>query len=233
MSPRQTVYCVPTRGKPEDWVTVIAVVSDVVQDKSMRKHSMIYMPYLQDNFRFLVSQMTYVVRTDVGAPNPARAMLTALREADRTVPAREVKTMDEAMLEVVAEPLFQTRLLSVFSIIAILLAAIGTYGVLAYDVAERTREIALRIALGATPSDVMRLVMRRTSALALTGAAIGVAGSLAVSRVLSKSLFEVKPTDPATLATVVAAIVIVALLAGFVPARRATRVEVLSALPQD
>jgi len=141
--------------------------------------------------------------------------------------------MDDAVLQVVAEPLFQTRLLAVFSAIAILLAAIGTYGVLAYDVTERSREIALRMALGATPADVMRMVMRRTGALALSGATVGAVGSIAVTGVLTKSLFEVKPTDPATFATMVAAIVIVALMAGFVPARRATRLDVLTTLPND
>jgi ABC-type antimicrobial peptide transport system permease subunit len=218
--------------KPDEWLTVVGVVGDVVQDKSMSKHSMIYMPYLQSNFTFIMSQMTFVVRADASDVGVGRAMMTALREADPTIPARSVQTMDEAVSQVVAEPLFQTRLLTVFSIIAILLAAIGTYGVLAYDVAERTREIALRIALGAAPADVMRMVMQRTGVLALSGAAIGVAGSLAISRVLTTSLFEVTPTDPATLATVVVAILVVALLAGFVPARRATRVEVLKSLPQ-
>ena len=220
----------------KDWLTVVGVVSDVVQDRSMGKHSTLYMPYLQSQWGFLLGHMTYVVRSDAGLgalASVAPAMRAALREVDSTVPAQQLQTMDDAMLQVVAEPLFQTRLLAVFSVIALLLAAIGTYGVLAYDVAERSREIALRMALGATPGDVMRMVMRRTGALALWGAAAGVAGSLAVTGVLTKSLYEVKPGDPATLAAVVAAIVFVALVAGWVPARRASRVEVLTALPRD
>jgi putative ABC transport system permease protein len=170
---------------------------------------------------------------DISGASIAPAMRAALQDVDASVPPQELRTMDEAMLQVVAEPLFQTRLLTVFSIIAILLAAIGTYGVLAYDVAERTREIALRMALGATPGDVMRMVLRRTGVLALSGAVVGVAGSLAITGVLTKSLFEVKPTDPATMATVVAAILFVAFVAGYVPARRASRVELLTALPRD
>jgi putative ABC transport system permease protein len=218
---------------PNDWLTVVGVANDVMQDGPMERHSTIYLPSLQSNWTFLLSHMTYVVRTDRDNASTGPAMRAALRDVDATLPAQSLQTMDEAVLQVVAEPLFQTRLLAVFSAIAILLAAIGTYGVLAYDVTERSREIALRMALGATPADVMRMVMRRTGALALSGATVGAVGSIAVTGVLTKSLFEVKPTDPATLATMVAAIVIVALMAGFVPARRATRLDVLTTLPND
>ena len=222
------------KPRAEDWLTVVGVANDVVQDGSMGKHSTLYLPYLQSNWTFLLGHMTFVVQMDgAGVASIAPAMRAVLRDVDRTVPAQALLTLDEAMLKVVAEPLFQTRLLTVFSIVAVLLAAIGTYGVLAYDVAERSPEIALRMALGASPGDVVRMVMRRTGVLALSGASVGIIGSLALTRVLTKSLFEVKPTDPATLATVVGAIVLVALVAGFVPARRATRVDVLTALPHD
>ena len=117
--------------------------------------------------------------------------------------------------------------------IALLLAAIGTYGVLAYDVAERTREIALRMALGATPANVVAMVMRRTILLAASGAAVGLFGALALTGVLTKSLYDVSPNDPATMLVVVLAIVGVALLAGFAPARRASRVPVLTAFLAD
>jgi putative ABC transport system permease protein len=219
------------KPKPEDWLTVIGVANDVAQD-AMSKHSTVYLPYLQSDGTWMLGAMTFVVRADPGARVGA-AMRDALHTVDAAVPAGQLRTMDDAVLEVVAEPLFQTRLLVVFSLIAILLAAIGTYGVLAYDVAERTREIALRMALGATARDVMRMVMRRTGVLAVSGAVVGLAGSLAITSVLTKSLFEVKPSDPSTLAVVFAAIVLVALVAGYVPARRATRVDVLTALPQE
>jgi predicted permease len=217
---------------PNDWLTVVGVVNDVVQDQSLGKHSTVYLPYLQSPFPWLLGRMTYVVRSDAGVI-VAPAMRAALRDVDPAIPARQLQTMDDAMLEVVAEPLFQTRLLTVFSVLALLLAAIGTYGVLAYDVAERTREIALRLALGATPRAVTLMVLRRTARFALSGAVIGIAASLALTRVLTQSLFEVTPNDPATLATVVAAILLVALAAGYLPARRASHVEVLTALPQE
>jgi putative ABC transport system permease protein len=218
---------------PNDWLTVIGVVNDVVADRSLGKRSTVYLPYLQpSSFPWLLSQMTYVVRSD-GGVNVAPAMRAALKEVDAAVPPQQLQTMDDAMLEVVAEPLFQTRLLTVFSVLALLLAVIGTYGVLAYDVTERTREIALRLALGATPGAVTLMVLRRTARFASTGAVIGVVASLALTRVLTRSLFEVTPNDPATLVTVVAAILLVALAAGYLPARRASQVDVLTALPQE
>ncbi|HUF26743.1 MAG TPA: ABC transporter permease [Gemmatimonadaceae bacterium] len=219
--------------RPEHWLTVIGVVNDIVQDGDLTKQSTIYLPYLQFSWLVFVDHMNYVVRSDAEAAGVARAMRAALREVDPTVPAQALQTMDDAMLQVVAVPLFQTRLLGVFALIAVLLAAVGTCGVLAYDVAERTREIGLRMALGATPGDVMRMIMRRAGVLALWGASIGVIGSIAITRVLAHSLFEVTPTDPVTMAVVVAAIVCVAMLAGFVPARRATRTPPLAAIGES
>jgi len=105
--------------------------------------------------------------------------------------------------------------------------------VLAYDVTERTREIGLRLALGATPGNVLRMVLWRTAALALAGALLGLGGALMLTRVLTKSLFEVQPTDPVTLLAVTVVLVLVALVAGFVPAQRATRIRALVALLQD
>ena len=217
---------------PDSWLTVVGVVSDVVQDRSMTKRSAMYFPYQQSSWTWALSYMTYVVRADAGA-SVAPAMRAALRDVDPAVPALQLMSMDDALMEVVAEPVFQTRLLSVFAAIALLLAAIGTHGVLAYDVTERSREIALRMALGATPGEVIRMVMRRTGALAVSGAAIGVLGSLGMTHVLTTSLYEVRPTDPATIAAVVAAIIAVALLAGFAPARRASRIHVLAALARE
>ena len=213
-----------------DWLTVVGIVNDVVQDGSLAKHSTIYLPYTQFAWPFFIERMTYVVRSDPAAGGVPQAMRAALRAVDANVPARELQTMDDAMLEVVAEPVFQMRLLMAFSLIALLLAAIGTYGVMAYDVAERTREIGLRIALGATPGAVVGLIMKRGGILAIVGAGAGVAGSLGLTRVLQKSLFEVEPTDPATLAIGASTIVAVALLAAFIPARRASKAPSLTSI---
>jgi ABC-type antimicrobial peptide transport system permease subunit len=138
--------------------------------------------------------------------------------------------MQDLVAVTTAEPLFQARLLALFSGLALLLAAIGIYGVLAYSVAERRREIGIRVALGARAGDVSRIVLRRTLALALPGVALGVVGALAATRVLERLLFGVKPNDPLTLVSVVVLLAAVALVAALVPARRAARVDPMLAL---
>jgi len=215
---------------PNDWLTVIGVVNDVVQDAQLVPHSTIYLPYLQTNTPFFMSQMTFVVRPASGAGQIAPAMQAALRDIDPSVPAQDLRTMDASMMDTIAEPVFQMRLLATFAFLALLLAALGTYGVLAYDVTERTREIGLRMALGATPGTVLRMVLGRTAVLALLGAALGVAGSLALTSVLTKSLFEVKPTDPLTLVAVTVVLLLAALVAGYLPAQRAAGVRALTTL---
>jgi putative ABC transport system permease protein len=213
-----------SKPRPEDWMTVIGVVNDVVQGAQFKHHSAIYVPYLQVQRPWFIQQMTFVVRTPAEPSSVLRAMRAGMASVDDDIAPQGLRTMDDFVVATRAEPLFQARLLTTFSLIALLLAAIGTYGVLAYDVSERTHEIGLRMALGATRVDVIRMVMRRTLWLAIPGAALGTAGALAVSGVLTSSLFEVKPNDPATLAIVSAAIVLVALIAGMVPAYRAARV---------
>ncbi len=214
---------------PNDWATVIGVVTDVVQDAALSRHSTVYLPYLQTTSQFFISHMTFVVRPAPGA-SVAAAMRAALRDVDPRVPAQALQTMDQSMMDTIAEPVFQMRLLATFACLALLLAALGTYGVLAYDVTERTREIGLRMALGATPGNVLRMVLGRTALLALLGAALGVAGSLTLTSVLTTSLFEVKPTDPVTLAAVTAILMLAALIAGYLPAQRAAGVRALTTL---
>jgi predicted permease len=218
---------------PGDWLTVIGVARDVVQDRELKPHSTVYLPYLQTNAVFFINHMTYVVRTTSGASTVVPAMRAALRDVDATIPAQALQTMDASMLAVVAEPRFQTRLLTTFSILALLLAAIGTYGVLAYDVAERTREIGIRIALGAGTRDVRRLVIGRTLVFATVGILLGAIGALAATRLLARFLFAVTPTDPATFAGTAVVLIGAALGAGIVPALRATRVDPILALRQE
>jgi len=215
---------------PNDWLTVIGVVNDVVQDAQLSRHSTIYLPYLQMSSWGFINQMTFVVRPQPASGNLAPVMRAALRDVDPAVPAQALQTMDQSLMDTIAEPVFQMRLLATFACLALFLAALGTYGVLAYDVTERTREIGLRMALGATPGTVLRMVLGRTATLAFTGAALGVAGSLMLTRVLSRWLFEVKPTDPATLTAVTVVLLVAALLAGLLPAQRAAGVRGLTTL---
>ena len=219
------------RPGPGDWITVVGVVDDVVQqDLTSPADPAIYLPYMQTTMSFFLGHMTFAVRVG-GAPEAILpAMRRTLREVDRHQPVGSIGTMDAFITETAAEPLFQARLLAAFSAIALLLAAVGIYGVVAYSVAERTHEIGIRVALGARRGDVVRMVLRRTLRLVVPGVAIGIIGALAVTRVLSSFLFAVKPNDPATFAAVALLLAGVAVLAGLVPAHRASRVDPLVAL---
>ncbi len=218
---------------PGDWLTIIGVARDIVQDRALEPQPTVYLPYLQTDALFFIRRMTYVVRTMPGASNIAPAMRAALRDVDSTIPAQALQSMDASMLDLIAEPLFQMRLLTTFSMLALLLAVIGTYGVLAYDVAERTREIGIRIALGAGARDVRRMIAGRTVWFAVVGIAVGSAGALAGTRLLAKFLFDVRPTDPTTFAGTAVVLMVAALAAGVVPALRATRVDPILALRQE
>jgi putative ABC transport system permease protein len=141
--------------------------------------------------------------------------------------------MDDVIDGSIADSRFETRLLTIFAALALLLAAVGTYGVLAYDVAARTHELGVRVALGAVSHDVVGVVVRRTLALVIPGLGLGLIGALAVTRVLQKSLFEVTPTDPATLVAVSGVLLLAALIAGLAPTRRAMRIDPMTALRSE
>ena len=142
-------------------------------------------------------------------------------------------TLETAVSENVAAPRFRTLLLGIFAALAVSLAMAGVYGVMAYVVSQRTNEIGLRMALGASTGNVLALVLRQAMALAGIGLVLGLAGAAAASRLLTSMLFEVKPGDPVTYATVVLLIGAIALAASYIPARRAARVDPLLALRQE
>jgi putative ABC transport system permease protein len=220
--------------KPDGWLTIVAVADDIHQEGlTKRPHPALYQPYLQVRRQSWLGHMTFAVRAVSNPLSLAPAMRAVLREVDKDQPVESIATMEAVIASTTSEPLFQTRLLVAFSVVALALAAIGIYGVLAYSVTERTHEIGIRMALGAESGDVMRMVLRRTLVLAATGVTLGIAGALAVTRVLEKFLFEVKPHDGATLVVVASVMAAVALLASWIPARRATRVDPLVALRYD
>ncbi|HEV2221640.1 MAG TPA: FtsX-like permease family protein [Candidatus Acidoferrales bacterium] len=141
--------------------------------------------------------------------------------------------MNKIASKAVAQPRFRTALLGAFAVIGLILTMIGIYGVISYSVTQRTHEIGLRVALGAQREDILRIVLSQGMALAGVGLAIGIGGALALARFLRSMLFEVKPTDPATFAGVTVLLVTVALFACYIPARRAMRVDPMTALRHE
>ncbi len=222
------------RPKPGDWLTIVGVVDDIHQENLKKPaNPAIYQPFAQVGSLGFLSHMTFVVRTPGNPSDLASAVRRALREVDPNIPPQSLATMQALVSEATAEPLFQTRLLAVFSLMALALAAFGIYAVLAYSVEQRKREIGIRMALGAAAGDVTRLVLRRAAALISLGLLTGALGALAVTRVLSAFLFEVQPTDGATAASVALLLAAVALLAGWLPAHRAAHLDPLVALRHE
>jgi putative ABC transport system permease protein len=161
------------------------------------------------------------------------ALRALVSRIDPGLPVEELRTMDQAIGGSLAQRRLNTALLGLFAALALLLAAVGLYGLLSYAVAQRTREVAIRMALGAQAAQVLRLVVGQGMRLALAGLALGVAGALACTRVLASQLYQVSPTDPLTFAVAVAALASLALLASYLPARRATRVDPNVALREE
>jgi putative ABC transport system permease protein len=173
----------------------------------------------------------------VRSAGPPMALAAAVRDAVRSVDpgleAAAVKPMSDVIAETVAQPRFNVLLLSAFALLALLLAAVGIYGVVSYSVVQRTREIGVRMALGATRGDVLRLVTGEGVRMAALGVAIGLLGAVASARLLTALLFEVKPTDAATYLSAALFLVLVAAAASVIPAWRATRVAPVTALHTD
>ena len=215
---------------PPRWMTVIGVVGDV-------KHSglnqptdpAVYTPFSQSDERWR-RFMTLAIRTPDAAPGLVEEVKKQIWSVDGQLPVSDVHAMDELIAVSVAQQRFNMLLLGLFAVLALILSAVGIYGVMAYAVNQRTHEIGIRTALGAQPRDVLRLVMRDGTKIALFGIASGIAGALALTRLMASLLFEVKPTDPATFAGVAILLALVALVACYIPARRAMRVDPMVAL---
>ena len=193
----------------------------------------VYEPYTQ----MPQASMNFVLRTSVSPASLSNLARERVWSLDRDLPVNDLLPMDEVVTGSMAQPRFRTVLLGIFAGVALLLAAVGLYGVMAYSVAQRTHEIGLRMALGAQAGDVVRLVIRQGMTMTLIGIVMGVAGALAllrvISTVMSDLLFGIKPTDPATFVVIPMVLFLVSLVACFVPARRATRVDPLRALHHD
>ena len=174
--------------------------------------------------------MTLVIRTAGGPGALAGSVRDLLRRIDPTIPAADVRTMDDVVAAALSGPRFTGALLGVFALLALVLSAVGLYGVLVYTVSRRTREFGVRIALGARRSQVLRLVITSGVGLTAGGIAVGLVLAAMVTGLMSKLLHDVAPLDPWTFATVPVALLAVAVVASAIPAWRATRVDPVDAL---
>jgi putative ABC transport system permease protein len=194
-----------------------------------------YLPYLQ-NPAYIASSsphyeyMSFVVRTSGEAPAQAPAIENAIRSENTTVTLSEVQTMDDIVAEANAQPRFYLYLLAAFAAVALVLAAVGIYGVMSHSVSRRTHEMAVRMALGAQQSEVLRLVVGESMLLAVVGGVLGLIGAMALTPTMKTLLYGVRAGDPVTFITVALVLGVVALLASYVPARRATKVDPIVAL---
>jgi predicted permease len=211
-------------------VKVVGIAGDVRQYANLPPLPEIYVPYQQHPYWGV--DLSIVVRTASDSGRIAQAMRKKVRELAPDVPV-QFSTAEASLSENIATPRFRTLLLGIFSGLALCLAMAGVYGVIAYMVGQRSSEIGVRIALGASDGDVLWLVLREGLVLACVGLAAGLAVAVAVTRLLTSMLFEVKPGDPMTYAGVTLMIGLVSLAASFVPALRATKVDPLIALRQD
>jgi putative ABC transport system permease protein len=207
------------------WVTVLGVVADA-RNLSLDKASPHY--YVSSHQR--PNELALVIRIAGDPTALAGAIRGVVKELDCTVPVTSVRTMEKIMGESVASRRTNVLLIGIFAALAVVLAAVGIYGVVAYMVNQRKHEIGIRMALGAARSDVLAMVLKQAAMLGLAGVAIGGAGALAATRVLSSMLYGITATDPVTFAAVSALLLGVVLVASCVPARRATRVDPLVAL---
>lgn len=218
------------RGEDAPWLTVVGIVPEIRQrELDERPQPQLYLPYPMSPQR----TMTLMVRT-AGDPAAATAAVRdAVRSVDAGVPVAEAMTMRQLLHRSVWQPRLFGGMFAVFALVALALAAAGVYGVVAYSVSQRTHEFGVRMALGAAGRDVVRLVVRQGARLALVGIALGVLGAAALSGLLRRMLYGIAPTDPLTFAAVPLTLAAVALVASWIPARRATRVDPMEALRSE
>jgi putative ABC transport system permease protein len=226
----------PSFGPNTPWFTVIGVAKDVKQGGLDAKvGTELYLPYeaMPRLLGFAPLGMNMVLKSSRPLEALAPAIRKAVAEMDPALPIVQLRTMEDVVGASVTRQRFLSLLLGIFAIVALTLAAIGTYGILSYMVTERQREIGIRMALGAGSGQVVGLVMRQGLSIAVLGIGLGVLGAMWLSRVTSTLLYGVSPSDPATYATVAGVIALVAVTACLIPTRRATRVDPLEAIRAD
>jgi putative ABC transport system permease protein len=230
---------VKTPGGPNaetPWLTVVGVVKDVKQgglDKKTGTELYFLTDQSPDTVGGAPDTMYLMLRTEGDPLRLVDSVREEIRRLDPALPLADVRPMTDVIFASVAQPRFVAFMVLVFAVVALALAAIGTYGVLAYTVEQRTQEIGVRMALGAQARQVLQMILAQGAWLVGLGLVLGVAGSLALRKVLASVLFGVTPTDPVILGTVVLVLSAVAFAACYLPARRATRVNPLVALRNE
>jgi putative ABC transport system permease protein len=214
----------------DDWITIVGVVADTrASGLAIDPRPTIYLSF----HTFTLPFMSVVAKSDAGDAAVAAAVRAAYKEVDPEIPVGRIQTMNDVLASSVAEPRFRTYLLGAFAGTALLLAVIGVYGLVSYSVSQRTREIGIRVAVGAGPGEIARLVVGRGLALALVGVAIGIAAAFVASRLMESLLFGVEPRDPLTFVGVPVVLTSVAIVGSLVPALRATRIDPVIALRSE
>jgi putative ABC transport system permease protein len=214
------------------WRTVVGVVGDVLHeglDGATRPE--MYMPVQQA--ANIESGPTIVLRTALDARAAAAELRSAVAAIDRSLPVDRIEPMDNLVAGSVAQPRFRAAILAAFSLLALVMASIGIYGVMSYLVVQRTREFGIRLSVGATRGDVLRLVLGRAAGLIAIGTCVGLAGAAGLARFVATLLFGTTPLDPLTFAAVPILLASVALAASYLPARRATRIDPMVALRHE
>ncbi len=213
---------------PEDWFQIVGVVNDVRQFQlDAEPKPQMYLSYEQAGF---FAPRDLVVKTEVDPSSLAANVRRTVWEIDKDQPVSNIGTMNEILAESIARQRFSMLLLAVFAALAMVLAAVGIYGVMSYSVAQRRSEIGLRMALGAQKLDVLKLTVGHGLKLVLIGIALGLAGAFALTRLMSALLFGITATDPLTFISISVVLIAVACIASYIPARRATKVDPLIAL---
>jgi ABC-type antimicrobial peptide transport system permease subunit len=215
---------------------IVGVVRDVKQG-GMASKTGTELYFLNDQgprtVGFAPGNMNLAIRSTLPEQSLAQEIQTAVRAQDTSLPIVKLRTMDQVFSDAASRPRFLAELLAIFAALALALAAIGTYGILSYSVSERTREIGIHMALGATRGSVLGMVLGQGLRLTVVGLVTGLIASFGLTRLLQAQLFNVKPTDPATLTAVAVFIAVVAFIACYVPAQRATRVDPMVTLRES
>jgi putative ABC transport system permease protein len=228
---RMQIGAIPDETVP--WMTVVGVVGNIKQSLIADTPTEMYIPFRQANALLPINIMSIVLRTEVDPHVLAPSLRATVQRINPNQPVVKIRTMEENVSQNFAQPRFRTTLLVIFASIAVLIAAVGIYGVMAYATLQRSGEIAIRMALGCAPDRIFALILADGMRLTLAGTLIGTISGLIVARYLKTLLFGISSTDAATLAVSITVVLLAGLAASIIPARRASRVEITTLMREN